>query len=39
MKDEFWTLFYYRGFETICSKHSTLPAAERMARAAAVPPL
>lgn len=33
MKDEFWTLFYYGSAETICSKHRTLPAAERLAKA------
>ena len=28
-KPEYWTMFYYGGNLTICSKHYTLPSAER----------
>ena len=32
MSTEFWTLFHYGSTETICSKHKTLPKAEKAVR-------
>jgi len=29
----YWTLFYYGGSESICSKHRSLPAAQKAVKA------